>query len=187
MKKIINFAFSYFLFGLIVNGYLLTNCLSQKDNSNEVSQLAYSDTTLLAIDFQAIDLHNKPFHGMSLKGKTVLVDVWAVWCAPCIAAFPTLKQMNSDFKDKGFEVVGVAVYSGTPEDVSEFLKEHELNYKVVVGDADLVERFGVIGYPTYFLINPDGKIYKKYVGQAKNLYSEVKADILELHNNRSGQ
>ena len=54
----------------------------------------------------------------------------------------------------------------------------------MVGDDDMVERFGVIGYPTYLLIGPDGKIHKKYVGEAKNLYSEVKKAVLGLQQNR---
>lgn len=146
-----------------------------------------SEKSKTVLDFKAVDLDGKPFNALTLKGKTVLLDFWAVWCAPCIAAFPTLKQLNKDFKDKNFEVVGIASYSGTAKDVSKFVKKHELDYRVIIGGPDLVERFDVIGYPTYFLISPDGKIHKKYVGEAKNLYSEVKKEVLELQKKRSGK
>ena len=160
-------------------------CASQDRRDTGVAQTTKPDTARLAIDFDAIDLKKQPFHGRSLKGKIVLLDFWAVWCKPCIAAFPTLEKLNKDFKDKNFEVVGVAVYSGGPEDVSKFLKQHELDYKIVVGDADLALRFGVIGYPSYFLVGPDGKVLKKYVGEAKDLYSEVKREILKLQTIKS--
>ena len=162
--------------------FLLLNsvgCAPKAEDAAEAPE-AIAEKARLAIDFQAVDLQNRPFSGLSLKGKTVLLDFWAVWCKPCIAAFPTLKKLNRDFEDKNFEVVGVAVYSGGPQEVAKFIAPHDLDYTVVVGSEDLVFQFGVIGYPTYLLVGPDGKIYKKYVGEAKNLYSEVKEGILKL-------
>ena len=131
-------------------------------------------------DIKGTDLKGSLFDGSSLKGDLVLVDFWAVWCTPCIAAFPVLKQLNTDFNERGFQVVGIAVYSGTREDVREVVNNHKLNYTVVVGDEDLVEAFGVIGIPTYFLFRSDGKLHKKYVGEVKGFYDRIRADILEL-------
>ncbi|MCI0485332.1 MAG: TlpA family protein disulfide reductase [Blastocatellia bacterium] len=133
-----------------------------------------------ALDFKATDLQGKPFDATPLKGRIVLLDFWAVWCPPCLAAMPVLKKLNRDFKSKGFSVVGIAVYSGTAEDIGEIVREHKVDYTVVVGDDDLVERFEVIGYPTYFLIAPDGRIYKKYVGEVEELYNEIASDIAAL-------
>jgi thiol-disulfide isomerase/thioredoxin len=162
-----------------------TDCFSQEGKQDTVAELANLEAARLAVDFDAIDLKGRPFNGKVLKSKIVLLDFWAVWCKPCIAAFPTLRKLNKDFKDKNFEVVGVAVYSGGPEDVSKFLKKHEVDYKMVVGDDDLAIRFGVIGYPSYFLVGPDGKIHKKYVGEAKDLYSDVRKEILKFQPKKS--
>jgi len=180
MKKL---TFSLISVVLLASTFFVNYCAAQSQE-NGPKQIANSDTSKLAIDFQAIDLKGKTFNANSLNGKSVLIDFWAVWCAPCIAAFPTLKKLNQDLKKDNFEVVGVAVYSGTYKDVRQFVAKHNLDYKIVVGDDDMVERFGVIGYPTYFLIGPDGKIHKKYVGEAKNLYSEVKKEVLGLQQNR---
>ena len=164
---------------------LHTDCGSQESKQDSVAGRADSAAARLAVDFNAVDLQGQPFSAKTLKGKILLLDFWAVWCKPCIAAFPTLRKLNRDFKDKNFEVVGVAVYSGGPEDVSKFLQKHELDYMTVVGDDDLAIRFGVIGYPSYFLVGPDGKIHKKYVGEAKDLYGEVKKEILKLQTTKS--
>ncbi|MFQ5628448.1 MAG: TlpA disulfide reductase family protein [bacterium] len=153
----------------------------------QTAKHAVKNTARLDIDFTATDLDGKPFDAKSLHGKIVLLDFWAVWCAPCIAAFPTLNRLHKDFKDQNFEVVGIAVYSGKPASVRKFLKKHDLQYQVVVGDADLSGRFNVIGFPTYFLIGPKGRIVKKYVGEVKDLYRDVKADILKLTNKESKQ
>jgi hypothetical protein len=67
---------------------------------------------------------------------------------PCITAFPKLSRLQDDFGGSGFQVQGVAVYSGTREDVTAFLTEHPVTYPIVVGDEGLTERFGLIGYPT---------------------------------------
>lgn len=170
---------------LIANGLVVNNCSAQAGHARPGARRVKSDTTTRAINFQAIDLQGKPFQAKTLKGKTVLLDFWAVWCAPCITAFPTLKKLNQDLKKENFEVVGVAVYSGTYKDVRPFVEKHNLDYKIVVGDGNLAERFGAIGFPTYFLIAPDGNIHRTYVGEAKNLYSDVKKEVVKLNKGKA--
>ncbi|MFQ5605692.1 MAG: TlpA disulfide reductase family protein [bacterium] len=163
--------------------------MKQKTQDDRVRSetVTSSRTNRLAIDFTAMGLDGQPFDGGSLLGKTVLLDFWAVWCAPCVAAFPTLNRLQRDLANENFAVVGLAAYSGTPEDVHKFLKKHKLIYTIVVADETLVQRFEVIGYPTYLLIDSDGKMYKKYVGEVKNLYSQINADVLQVSKKKSAQ
>lgn len=134
----------------------------------------------LAIDFEATTLEGRVFDGSQLKGHVVLLDFWAVWCPPCITAMPTLSRLDGDLGERGFDVVGIAVYSGEPKDVAQFIEDKETTYTVVVGDEDLTERFEVIGFPTYFLLDVDGSIYKMYVGEMKNMKEELEQDIETL-------
>ena len=133
-----------------------------------------------ALDFEAADLQGNPFYGRSLEGKIVLLDFWAVWCPPCLEAIPVLGKLHRDFGGEDFQVLGIAVYSGTREDVSGFVQEHHIDYPMVMGDDDIVEDFRVIGYPTYFVIDPEGNVYKKYVGKLEELYDRVAKDIARL-------
>ncbi|MFQ5738732.1 MAG: TlpA disulfide reductase family protein [Acidobacteriota bacterium] len=133
-----------------------------------------------AFDFEAVGLEGRTFSGLSLRGRVVLLDFWATWCGPCVKAIPTLNQLRNEFKSRGFEVVGVASYSGTVEDVREFVARLEPHYPIVVGDEDLVERFQVIGYPTYFLVNRGGKIVDTFVGEIESVREEVTAKIRQL-------
>ncbi len=132
------------------------------------------------LDFKATRLDGSPFDARGLKGKIVLLDFWAVWCPPCITAFPKLNRMQRDFKKENFEVLGIAVHSGTRQDVATFVHKYELDYLIVVADEDLVARFGVIGFPTYFLMNQHGIVYKQYVGDSPDLYVEIARDISNL-------
>ena len=177
MKKRIRFT----ILAFIVWALSMPNFTLSEDAKYSLQILAkvqpISDTTKLDIDFEALDLQGNPFKGLALKGKIVFLDFWAVWCAPCITAFPTLKKMNTEFKAKGIEVVGIAVYSGAIEDINKFVEKHKLDYKIIIGDAELAERFKVIGVPSYFLLAPDGSIYKKYIGEVAEFYNELKIDI----------
>lgn len=131
----------------------------------------------VTLDFGAVDLEGRPFGSHSLRGRVALVDFWAVWCEPCLAAIPTLNRLHVE----GLNVLGVAVHSGSPEDVKAFVSRHGVEYPMVVGDEELPDRFGIVGYPTYLLIGPDGTIHKRYVGKIEELLQEgLEQDIAAL-------
>ena len=145
-----------------------------------LSAAAQKPDDRLAIDFQATRLDGTLFNGSNLEGHVVLLDFWAVWCRPCIEAFPTLNHLARELADRDVEIVGIAVHSGSSEEVADFLTEHDIQYPVVVADEDLVYRLGVIGYPTYLLVGPDGAIYKRYVGKLPNLTDRIMRDVVLL-------
>ena len=163
---------------LLVLGLLASSAAAQRASEGYAEPFAPGVTH--ALDFGAANLDGSSFDASSLDGTIVLLDFWAVWCAPCIAVFPKLNQLEHAFRDQQFSILGIAVYSGTHDDVSSFLEDYEVDYTVVVGEEDLAERFGVIGYPTYFLIAPDGTVYKQYVGVQPELLEEIAADLTAL-------
>ena len=136
-------------------------------------------------EVQAINLDGSPFLGASLKGKVILLDFWAVWCGPCLKAFPDLVKLNRDLAGQNFEVISIASYSGTAQDVLPVVEQYAIDYRVLIGDPTLVERFGVIGFPTYFLMGPDGTLVKKYVGEVAQLYDRVKNDVRAIQSEPS--
>lgn len=95
------------------------------------------------------------------KGKYVLVDFWASWCGPCVRQLPVLKDLYKQYKDKGLEVVGVAVWDD-PEDTKEAIKEHELPWDCII-DAQQIptDLYGITGIPCIMLIGPDGTILSR--------------------------
>ncbi len=145
-----------------------------------LSAAAQEGDDRLAIDFQATRLDGTLFNGSDLEGHVVLLDFWAVWCRPCIEAFPKLNHLARELADRDVEIIGIAVHSGSPEEVADFLEGHDIQYRVVVADEDLVYRLDVIGYPTYLLVGPDGAVYKRYVGDLSNLTDRIMRDVVML-------
>ena len=134
----------------------------------------------LAIDFEATRLDGTLLNGLDLRGRVVLLDFWAVWCRPCIDAFPKLNGLASGLAGRNFKIIGVTVHSGSREEVADFLGGHDVQYTVVVADDELAYRFDVIGFPTYLLVGQDGTIYKRYVGYPPELVDRIRHDVMSL-------
>jgi thiol-disulfide isomerase/thioredoxin len=108
------------------------------------------------------DLDGKPFRLDDLKGKYVLIDFWATWCAPCLAELPRVQGAEAKYRDKGFRVVSVSL-DETKGAVADFVRVRKLPW-VQIHNAtcagDLVKDFGVGSIPATFLVDPDGKIVR---------------------------
>ena len=100
-----------------------------------------------------------------LKGKVVLINFWGTWCAPCLQEIPELVRLSHQFRQRGLEVLGVAVDSGRPEDIRKFLVDHGMDYRIVIGDLSVVKKqFSIFGFPTSLLVDRQGRLHRRYFG-----------------------
>lgn len=117
----------------------------------------------------------------SLLGKVLLVDFWATWCQPCIEEVPHWNELHARYRGKGLFVLGVTVQSGWASDIKPDVEKLKIKYPVVVGDQKVEKEFGGIwGFPTTFLVDRKGQIYRKYIGQQPQKFSQIEADIQKL-------
>lgn len=132
-----------------------------------------------AFDLESID--GTRVTSKSLEGKVVLVDFWATWCAPCIEEIPQWNDLYARYQAKSLVVLGVTIRSGWASDIKPDAKKLKIAYPVVVGNDDVEKGFGGIwGFPTTFLVNRKGQIYKKYTGTYPQKQAQIEADIQKL-------
>ncbi len=115
-----------------------------------------------APSFEAQDLSGKAIRMESLKGKFVLVDFWATWCAPCVGELPKLQEAYRKFHDAGFEILSVSL-DDTRTAVTDFVKVRRLPWPQLhngTAGADLVDAFGISSIPASYLVDPSGKIVR---------------------------
>lgn len=120
------------------------------------------------------DVNGQTVDFNALKGRYVLLDFWGSWCHPCRASHPHLKELYSKFKDKGFEIVGIASeHAKTAEERNKLwttaIAEDGLTWLQVLNNVnadqfDAVKEYGVTAFPTKILLDRDGNIIGKYVG-----------------------
>ena len=98
------------------------------------------------------------------RGKWVVVNFWATWCAPCLKEMPELSALHA--MRQNIEVVGLAYEDIEPADMQAFLKERPVAYPIVILDTfDPPKDFATPrGLPMSYLIAPDGKVAKEFLG-----------------------
>lgn len=113
----------------------------------------------------------------SLRGKWVVLDFWATWCGPCKASMPHLKEYYEKYAGK-FEVLGIAG-SSKEEDWKTMVKDMKLPWINVINPQNTTEKedvlklYSIEAFPTYIIIDKEGKIYKKFIGASRKLYDEL--------------
>ncbi len=117
-----------------------------------------------AMDFTENDVNGKPVTLSSYRGKYVLIDFWASWCHPCRAENPVVAKAFNNFKDKGFDVLGISLDGGPMGKKAwlDAIKKDGVTWTQVSNlkafDDDIVGKYGITSIPRNFLIDPNGKI-----------------------------
>lgn len=127
----------------------------------------------------------------ALKGKVILIDFWGSWCVPCRKSHPGLKDLYTKFKSKGLEIIGISneVFSvgKTKEEQAEAwkkaIKEDGINWLHILYDPaqnDIVKTYDIMGYPTKYLIDQNGKIVMKFLGSGESQHKELERLLSQL-------
>ena len=118
-----------------------------------------------APDFELKSLEGKNVKLSDYRGKAVLLNFWATWCAPCKIEMPWFVELNKKYQAQGLVIVGVAMDDSSEDEITKFAKEMGVNYPILLGKDAVGDAYGGVQFlPSTFYIGRDGKIVKSNFG-----------------------
>ena len=132
--------------------------------------------------FHAVGLQGEELSLESLRGRVVLLDFWATWCAPCVADLPRLSELHSRYAERGLSVVGLSIDEGDKAErqVAKMIQRKKASHPVALdgGEQPAWAAYHVRSVPAQFLIDGDGRIVAQWLG--KTDLAAVEQEILKL-------
>jgi len=155
----------------------------------KIEHLKITTAGTRAMDFERKNQYGKTVKLSDYKGKLVLLDFWGSWCAVCRQGHPHLKELYKKYKDKGLEIVAVAheenkdLYKNKSAWLAA-IKKDDVNWVHVLEDEgsgapSITKAYGIEGYPTKLLVDRDGKILMRVIGNLNEEMDERIKSILE--------
>jgi peroxiredoxin len=118
-----------------------------------------------APDFSLPDINGTTVKLSDFKGKVVVLNFWATWCAPCRKEIPDFIEMQNQYGKDGLQFVGIAIDQEGVQVIKPYADKAKMNYPVLVGDDAVFAKFGGSNaIPVTLLIDKKGTIRNTYVG-----------------------
>ena len=131
--------------------------------------------------FTLTDVSGQRLSLSEYRGKVVILDFWATWCAPCKEEIPYFVDMQNRLGPRGLQILGISM-DDDERPVRAFQQQFKMNYPVAVGTTQLAEQYGgVLGLPITFVIDPQGRIVSRHIGQTSPSVFESEVEKLLAH------
>lgn len=118
-------------------------------------------------DFTLIDINKKEVDVNQFKGKTIFLNVWATWCAPCRVEMPSIQKLYDQVDHDKIVFIMLSIdHNDSYNKVTRFVQENKYTFPVYLPSGDLPSLLQVSSIPVTFVIDPNGKIVSKEIGAA---------------------
>ena len=142
---------------------------SQEDEGKRLEGKAAPGFTLKDLDGKKVSLAD-------YKGRPVLVNFWATWCAPCKLEMPWFEQFRQQYKGQGFEILGIAEDDASKDEIEKSVKKIGVSYPILLTDGKVAPKYGGVDYlPMSFFIDRNGVVVEETAGLASK--DEIEAKI----------
>jgi peroxiredoxin len=157
----------------IPNGYRITD---NPQTSNDIDL-----TGTQAPDFKLVNSNGVSIKLSDYQGKTILLEFTSMGCAPCQLAIPDLIKLKNEYSDLPFELISIESWVDrfSPDALKKHAIEKGINYEATYGSRAISEKFHVYGVPTFFIIDKNGIIKKRFVGYTKDSTKMELGNILK--------
>ena len=119
----------------------------------------------LAPNFALPQLDGRVVKLSALRGKVVLLNFWATWCAPCRLEMPWLADLSRHYRGRGLEVIGVAMDDDDREGIARFVRDRHIDYPILLKDGAVASAYGGVRFlPQTFLIGRNRKALSRAYG-----------------------
>lgn len=171
-KNIVVFALVAILFAAIGIFFGLEHTTPSASEPDSVN-------TLLAQSMN--DAGGQPHQLSQWKGKALVVNFWATWCAPCVDEMPELSALQADLSPQGIQILGIGIDSAA--NIAKFADKYQISYPLYVAGVsgtELSRQLGnqAGGLPFTVLIHKDGSVKKTYLGRLK--MNELRQDLEDM-------
>jgi len=164
--------------GILLSALAMSVGVSAHNEADDPAQ----NLEKLAPDFTlpALSDRNLAITLSSYRGKTVYLDFWSSWCAPCRESLPLLSELYKQFAGEDFEIVAVNL-DAHPADGRRLMAQHAIAYPVASDITGIAaSKFGVSTLPAAYLINNEGVIQSELPQMDMQNFSAIRASLLEL-------
>jgi thiol-disulfide isomerase/thioredoxin len=113
--------------------------------------------------WSAVDIDGRRWSAEALRGRVVVVDFWATWCAPCLEELPRLKRMHQRHEDRGLTIIGVSLDRSSTREFRSWLQRQAISWPQVREsggfDSPLARTFAIDAVPASFVFGRDGRLH----------------------------
>lgn len=164
------------LFISTISSYAVQRYLDRDTLNND-------EETLIRPEFAMADLDGQTRNIKDWDGKVILLNFWATWCPPCLKEIPGFIELQEQYGDQGFQVIGIAV--DNEKAVRDYVNEVKINYPVIAAEFEAIElssrygnRMGALPYSV--IINRESEISNKITGELSKIEAEKLIEKLNI-------
>jgi thiol-disulfide isomerase/thioredoxin len=159
-----------------VSGFAMQRYLAkEKINQTSIANIKTANLGQPRPEFAMKDLDGELRNIKEWDGKVVLVNFWATWCPPCLKEMPYFVELQKEYGEKGFQIIGIAI--DDENDARTFANDMGINYPIMAGEIETIElsqRYGnhIGGLPYTVVINRKGEITDTIMGELDKIRAE---------------
>jgi thiol-disulfide isomerase/thioredoxin len=172
---------AFFRAGLLLTVLFSVACGDRREATGSTLPVAALPVLRPAPAWTLRDVDGREVKSDDYKGKVVVVDFWATWCAPCRKEMPAYAALQKKYADRGLVILGFSLDDVEPVEVKRFGEQMNVGYRLVMANPETAESFGDFkGYlPTAYLIDRNGNIRHLKTGLSDmQAYEELIVSLL---------